>query len=163
MKICYLADGESIHTKRWCTHFADLGHEIHLITFKEVNDLRKKRILLIDDEVGFSQILKFNLEDAGDYEVYVENFASQGLEAIRRVQPDLVLLDVVMPDVEGPDIMFQLRNDDAVKYTPVVFLTATVTKEEVDSQGGSICGHPFIAKPADMNELIDCIEKNITL
>jgi len=117
--------------------------------------MRKKRILLIDDEPSFTRMLKLNLEESGAYEVRAENRGTQGLAAARQFKPDLILLDVVMPDMGGGDVAFQIGADRNVKKTPIVFLTAAAKKEDQ----GVIAGCDFIAKPVTVEEVIDCIER----
>lgn len=121
----------------------------------------KKKILLVDDEERFTKLVKLNLEKTGNYEVRVENKGAQGLIAARQFNPDLILLDIMMEDMEGSEVAAQLRDDTNTKDIPVVFLTAVVKKEEVASGCGVIGGRPFIAKPVSVSELIDCIEKNL--
>jgi CheY-like chemotaxis protein len=123
--------------------------------------MAKKRIMIIDDEEFFTKLVKLNLEKTGKYEVRAENKGSQGLAAAREFKPDLILLDILMEDMEGSEVAVQLKNDVNTRDIPVVFLTAVVKKEEVESGYGVIGGHPFIAKPISINELISCIEKNI--
>ena len=121
----------------------------------------KHKILIIDDEEDFAQMLKLNLEEQGEYEVVVENQAINALAKTLEYQPELIFLDIIMPDMEGPDVLNQIRRHDQIKDTPVVFLTATVRKEEVEAEGGMIGGHPFLAKPSTIEELIQCIEETI--
>ena len=123
--------------------------------------MEKKRILIIDDEEDFTEIVKFNLEKTGKYEVRTEDKGINGLAAVRAFRPDLILLDILMPDMNGSDVAIQIKNDESVKDIPIVFLTAVMTKEEVASYGEVIGGHPFIAKPVSVESLIDCIEKYI--
>ncbi len=80
----------------------------------------------------------------------------------REFKPDLILLDILMEDMEGSEVAVQLKNDVNTRDIPVVFLTAVVKKEEVASGSGVIGGHPFIAKPISINELISCIEQNLS-
>ncbi len=122
----------------------------------------KKKIMIIDDEELFTKLVKLNLEKTGEYEVRVENKGSQGLALAREFKPDLILLDILMEDMEGSEVAAQLKNDMNTKDIPVVFLTAVVKKEEVESGCGVIGGNPFIAKPVSTNELIDCIEQNLS-
>lgn len=119
--------------------------------------MAKKRILLIDDEPSFTRMLRLNLEKTGAYEVREENRGAHGLAAAREFKPDLILLDVIMPDADGGDVAAQIKADKNLKDTPIVFLTAVVTKKEE----GMIGGRPFIAKPASVKEVIDCIEKHL--
>ena len=120
---------------------------------------QKKKILIIDDEANLTMLVKLNLEKTGHYEVREENRALRGLAAAREFKPDLVLLDVMMPDLDGGDVLAQLKADPNLKDVPVVFLTATVLKEEVAKKGGSIGGYPFIPKPFRAEALLDRIKK----
>lgn len=120
---------------------------------------QKKKILIIDDEANLTMLVKLNLEKTGHYEVREENRAIRGLAAAREFKPDLVLLDVMMPDLDGGDVLAQLKADPNLKDVPVVFLTATVLKEEIAKKGGSIGGYPFIPKPFRAEVLLDRIKK----
>ncbi|MCF7874594.1 MAG: response regulator [Candidatus Omnitrophica bacterium] len=122
--------------------------------------MEKKKILIIDDEENFTRLVQLNLEETGRYEVKTVNKGSFGIAAAKEFKPDLILLDILMPDIEGGEVAFQLKNDKDVKNIPIVFLTAVATKEQVEKSSGFIGGHPFIAKPVDAEELIECIEKN---
>jgi len=120
----------------------------------------KKKILIIDDEPGFTSMVKLNLETTGRYEVMIENDSQQAVATAAAYQPDLILLDIIMP-VEGPDVLCQLRKSEALQDVPVVFLTATVRREEVAHENGHIGGHPFLAKPGTVDELITCIDEEL--
>jgi CheY-like chemotaxis protein len=80
----------------------------------------KKRILLVDDEKSFTNLLKLNLEDTGNYEVRVENWAEDALPAAQQFKPDLVLLDIIMPRLPGGNVAAQIKEDPALKDTPIV-------------------------------------------
>jgi len=121
----------------------------------------KKRILVVDDEPSITRLLKMNLEDTDKYTVQVENSATHVLEVARHFQPDLILLDVMMPDGDGGELAGRLQEHDAFKKTPIVFLTAAVTKEEVSSHKGKIGGLPFLAKPVDMSEVLGCLHQQL--
>lgn len=120
--------------------------------------MKKKKILLVDDERSFTRVLKLYLEKTGTYEVRDENRGEMALAAARQFKPDLILLDIVMPDMDGGEIASNIIADETLKNTPIVFLTAAVAKDEE----GMISGRPFIAKPANAEEVVECIEKNIS-
>jgi two-component system, OmpR family, response regulator len=124
--------------------------------------MNKKRILLVDDEIGFTRLLKLNLEQTNGYEVRVENWAEDALSAAREFRPDLVLLDVVMPRMIGGDVAARLQADASLKTTPIVFLSAAVGRKWVQEHDGTVGGFPFIAKPASVEEVIDRIEQHLT-
>jgi len=121
----------------------------------------KRKILIVDDERGFSEMVKLNLESTDKYEVKIEINSSNALMAAREYLPDLILLDVIMAKMEGPDVATAIREDPVLKETPTVFLTATVTQKEVDDGDGMIGGHPFIAKPSSLEILLATIKKNL--
>jgi len=121
--------------------------------------MEKKKILIIDDEEQFTKIVKLNLEHTGKYEVRTENRGALGLAAAKEFKPDLILLDILMPDMEGSEVSAQFKNDKDTENIPFVFLTAIAKKEEIEASQGVIGGHLFIAKPVSVKELTDCIEK----
>lgn len=121
--------------------------------------MAKKRILLVDDEKGLTTLLKLNLEETGNYDVRVENWAEDAYGAAMEFRPDLILLDIIMPRLPGGNVAAQITADPLLCDTPIVFLTAAVRRHQVQDHDGIICEHPCLAKPASMAEVIDIIEK----
>ena len=121
----------------------------------------KKRILIVDDEVPFTRMVKLNLEKTGDFEVRAENRASGAVNAAREFKPDLILLDVIMPGMDGGDVRNQFKRDRALKQTPLIFLTATVSKREAGEGGFNSGGELFLAKPVSVENLIACINEHL--
>lgn len=119
----------------------------------------KKRVLLVDDEKSFTNLLKLNLEDTGDYEVRVVNEAEDALPAAQEFKPHIVFLDIIMPRLAGGDVAAQMEAHAELKDTPIVFLTAAVRKHQVEENDGIICDHPCLAKPASLEEVIDAIKQ----
>src|SRR5207247_2593759 len=114
----------------------------------------KKRILIIDDEASFARMVKLNLEKTGAFEVHVEHKAAYALPAAREFKPDLILLDVIMPAMDGGDVANQIKRDRNLKDTPIIFLTATVSKREAGDVGLNSGGELFLAKPISVEGLI---------
>lgn len=124
--------------------------------------MRKQRILLVDDEAAFTRVLKSYLEKTGAYEVRMENVAEQALAAAVEFQPDLILLDVIMPGLDGSRVAAQIKADGRLAAnTPIVFLTAVVSREEARARQGTIGDQVFIAKPVSIKEIIGCIESRL--
>lgn len=121
----------------------------------------KKKILIVDDEKDFAELVKLNLEATGKYQVRTENMGSRGYAAAREFKPDLVLLDILMPDMEGSDVAARLNNESDTKNIPIIFITAVISKEEAETREGVIAGHSFISKPVDIKRLIGMIDKKI--
>ena len=123
--------------------------------------MEKRKILLVDDDVNLTELLKITLEKTGKYEVRVQNSGSRGLESAKLFKPDLIVLDFSMPDMDGSEVAQMILDDEEVKRTPLVFLTSIVTDEDVQSGRGLIGGIRFIAKLQSLKKLIASIEENI--
>ncbi len=122
----------------------------------------KRRILIIDDEPSFTRMVKLNLEKTGAFEVREENKATSAIATAREFKPDLILLDVIMPTLDGGDVAGQIKKDRTLRGTPVVFLTATVTHREA-GPGGRLTsgGDVFVPKPVSLETLVKCINENL--
>jgi two-component system alkaline phosphatase synthesis response regulator PhoP len=123
--------------------------------------MNKKRILVVDDETGVTTMTKLNLERTGQYEVQVENRATCALDTARRFSPDLILLDITMPEMDGVELASQFKADQKLKDTPIVFLTAIVSQYETGNSELRRGGQVFLSKPVNMKTLVACIEQYI--
>jgi DNA-binding response OmpR family regulator len=121
----------------------------------------KKRIFVIDDEPSITRTMKVNLERTGAYTVATENHASHARAAAREFQPDLILLDVMMPEMDGAELAGEIQSDVALHDVPIVFLTAMVTNRETGGEYLESGGQTFVAKPVNLDNLIKCIEENM--
>ena len=121
----------------------------------------KKRILLVDDEPGITRMMRRNLEATGNFEVMDINDPTVALETARQFRPDLVLLDVMMPGVDGGDVAAAFAEDPLLATVPIVFLTAIVSKREVEPTGSTIGQHTFLAKPVKLEDLLVCIDEQL--
>jgi CheY-like chemotaxis protein len=119
-----------------------------------------KRLLIVDDEAGFTRLLKLTLERTKRYIVKEENDGSQALYTARQFRPDLILLDIVMPKVDGGDVARQITNDPILHDVKIIFLTAIVSQKEAGAAGG-IGGFPFMAKPVNLEALTAMIEQTL--
>ena len=126
---------------------------------EEANE--KPRILIVDNNGDFTLSAKLGLERTGRYSVWEENEPARAHETAQRVKPDLILLDIAMPETDGGEVAVRIQSDPTLHRTPIVFLTALVTKAEARS-GLQIDGHPFLAKLISIPELVEGIERNLT-
>ncbi|MBI4342719.1 MAG: response regulator [Candidatus Omnitrophica bacterium] len=123
--------------------------------------MAKKRILIVDDEESLTRVLKYSLEETGTYEVGAENKAGAALATAKTFKPDLILLDVIMPELDGGQLAEQFKADPALHDVPIVFLTAITDKQEVRAHQHLLGGSPFLAKPVELDEVIACLEQQL--
>jgi two-component system, OmpR family, response regulator len=121
----------------------------------------KKRILVVDDRASDTRLLKLYLEGTNDYVVREENDAKAALSAAEEFQPHLILLDVMMPGMDGGELAASFQANPKLKAVPIVFLTAAVTKGEVEASGGRFGGWPFLAKPIVLSEVVACLKQHL--
>jgi CheY-like chemotaxis protein len=119
----------------------------------------KKKVLLVDDEKSFTNLLKLNLEQTGNYEVAVTNWGEDALKNAREFKPDIMLLDIIMPRMPGGNVVAEFEADPEMKNLPIVFLTAAVQRSRLEEMDGIISGRPCLAKPASLEEIVAMIEK----
>jgi two-component system, OmpR family, response regulator len=122
----------------------------------------RRRILIVDNDSNTTHLVKVLLEKAGHYLVLEENDATRAHQSARNFRPDLILLDVVMPETDGGEVAAQIEVDPELHDTPIVFLTALVTRAEAKS-GLNIQGHPILAKPVSIPELVNAIEQHLSV
>lgn len=107
-----------------------------------------ERILYVEDEPDIQTVAKLALEMVGGYQVMTCSGGQEALEKVGDYAPDLILLDVMMPGMDGPTTLQNLRADPATAMIPVIFLTAKVQPTEVE-QYQALGALNVIAKPFD--------------
>jgi DNA-binding response OmpR family regulator len=117
------------------------------------------KVLVIDDEPEITEIVQTFLSEAG-YQVLVENASKNAVEKAHRFKPDVILLDIMMPGVDGYNICQELKSDPQFVDTPIIFLTG---KDRGDDMGRSFKsgGDMFIKKPFSCERLLEIV--NIVL
>jgi two-component system, OmpR family, phosphate regulon response regulator PhoB len=114
--------------------------------------MARERILLIEDEPDIAEVLQYNLEKEG-YHVDVARRGDTGLEVVRKDNPDLILLDLMLPGIDGLEITRLLKRDPATAHLPIVMLTAR--GEEMDRIVGLELGaDDYISKPFSPREVV---------
>jgi len=119
-----------------------------------------KKILLVEDNPATIDVIMKELEFLG-YDCIVAEDGKKAVELSVSRSPDLIIMDIAMPGMDGSEAASVLRSDPKTKDIPIVFLTCLFTKQEE-----KVCGHLlgqnfFIAKPYDVNELLCEIEKRV--
>jgi len=117
-----------------------------------------KKILLIDDEADFCKITKMNLELISDFSVEFATNAKAGINLAKRIKPDLILLDIRMPGMDGLVTLEKLKSDKDTMEIPVVMLTA-LDSEDYKLKASSLYDEDYITKPIEAKELKAKIEE----
>lgn len=118
--------------------------------------MAKKKILFVEDEAELIMLMKTRLE-ANGYEVVSAMDGEEGLKKVYEEKPDLVLLDLIMPKMNGLEVCRRLKNDPATKDIPVLVVTAAGLKD-LDEQCKSACADGYVKKPYDPQELLNKIK-----
>jgi len=122
---------------------------------------KKKKILLIDDETDLVELVTMRLE-LHDYAVMPLYTSKRALEIARREQPDLILLDIQMPDMDGYEVCKALRSDDKTKGIPVILFTAKGPEvEKMSKDYRDVGADACIAKPFEPEVLVDKVKELI--
>ena len=120
----------------------------------------KKKILVVDDERDVLTVLERRLSKAG-YDVVKAQNGTEALKLAKSEFPDLILLDILMPDINGADVAAVLKKDPLTQKIPIIFLTCLYTRADETQQGHEVAGNFFIAKPFNPDELLTEIKKRL--
>ena len=112
----------------------------------------KKKILVVDDEKDVLKVLTTRLTEEG-YSVVTSDKGSQALEIAEKEKPDLIILDIMMPDISGEKVGEQLRANPTTKDIPIIFLTSLFTEDDQRREGHTIGRNVFMAKPYSHEDL----------
>ncbi|WP_338872766.1 response regulator [Myxococcus stipitatus] len=119
-----------------------------------------RKVMLVDDEEDIRAIGKLSLGRVGKWETVLAASGSEALEKAASEQPDLILLDVMMPGMDGPTTFAKLREQPATAATPIIFMTAKVQKQEVarylELGALGVIGKPFdpMTLPQEIRKLV---------
>lgn len=119
-----------------------------------------KKILVVDDDKVFIKLAENDLTKEG-FTVITGQSGKQAISLARTQNPDLILLDINMPDISGGEVADALKEYPQTQNIPIIFLTALLTKGEEEKRKNMIHGHYFIAKPYDLKALLKEIHKYI--
>ena len=125
-----------------------------------IRNRNNPRILIVDDNLRFSQSARLVLQESGQYVVCEENDAASALETARSFKPDLIPLDLVMPHLDGAEVAAQIESDWALHAVPIVFVTGLVTPAEARN-GQRIDRHRAVSKPVRSSDLLGAVEESL--
>lgn len=119
-----------------------------------------RKILLIDDEAGFTELLRMNLEKSAGYEVKIENDPTRAVATALAFLPDAIILDVVMPGMDGGDVQAAMQNVPRLARIPVLMLTALVDSTELSEGAVAQAGSQMVLpKPVNLALLLRVLQE----
>ena len=118
--------------------------------------MSKQTILVVDDEQDLLDLIEYNLRQEG-YEVILAEDGQEGIQKAREHMPDLVLLDIMMPQMDGIEVCDRMREDPDLSHIPIIFLTAR-SDEKTEIEGLNKGADDYITKPISTNKLVSRIK-----
>lgn len=121
-----------------------------------------KKIMIVDNEKNIVDLLSKFLIKQG-FEVLPATEGLKAIELAKTARPDLILLDVMMPGMDGGAVAAELSEDERTRRIPIVFLTAAISEEEAIKRSGQPNSHSFVSKAGMIGDLIKTINKILGL
>lgn len=119
----------------------------------------KTRVLVVDDEAAITQMMEINLTAAGNYEVLTTNESVKARELAAEFMPDILLLDVVMPGLDGGDVLREIRSIPELFEVPAIMITALASNVEINQDDVIATGDcVMLPKPVRLAKLIETME-----
>lgn len=122
----------------------------------------EKRILIVDDEEDFCYFVKKNLEAISNYEIIIATKGKKGIQIARNEKPDLILLDIMMPGIDGFEVLKRLKRNEKTENIPIIMLTAKDEDESKIKAIGLYC-EDYIVKPVEKMVLRAKIQKLLSI
>ncbi len=119
---------------------------------------RKSRILVIDDDASLRRQVRYRLEKHEDAEVVEAENGEQGLQQASEHDPDLVILDWMMPDIQGDEVLARLRKDEKTRHTPVIMLTGKNKIGDIEN-AFDLGADLYLTKPFTLQQLSTRLRK----
>ncbi len=121
-----------------------------------------EKILIVDDEEDFCYFVKKNLEAISNYEIITATRGRKGIQIARKEKPDLILLDIMMPGIDGLEVLKRLKGNEKTQNIPIIMLTAKDEDESKIKALGSFCDD-YIVKPVENMVLKGKIHKILSI
>ena len=121
----------------------------------------KRKILIIDDEKDLCHFYKLVLEDTGRFDVKTETNSANALVAVKDFGPEMILLDIAMPNMDGGEVEELLKQADISKDIPIIFVSALASTLHNAQEGVQVAGRFVVAKPVTAEGLIGIIDKRL--
>ncbi len=121
-----------------------------------------EKILIVDDEEDFCYFVKRNLEAISNYKIITATKGRKGIQIARKEKPDLILLDIMMPGIDGFEVLKRLKRNEKTRKIPIIMLTAKDEDDSIVRALGSFCDD-YIIKPIENVVLKGKIHKVLSI
>lgn len=118
-----------------------------------------KKILIVDDESDMAEVTKARLESSG-YTVSIAASAEEALAWLKKNKTDLILLDLLLPNMQGDEVCMLLKSHEKLKHLPIILFTASASN--IPQLAKDICADDYVMKPFEPSELLSKIKKFIS-
>jgi len=116
-----------------------------------------KKILIVDDEPNIVMSLEYTFKK-NNFEVFIARDGQEALDILKNALPDIIILDVMMPNVDGYDTLEQIKNDDRLKNTKVIFLSAKNKEKDIE-KGLALGADLYMTKPFSVKKLVEQVNE----
>ena len=124
----------------------------------DIHNGNKKKVLVVDDEVDLTLLLKTLLEKSGNFSVRTENDATRAVATALEFKPDLILLDVIMPGMNGKQIAEMIQADKNLVNSKIIFFTALLGQNDTGATGKMVDGTIRLSKLVSARNVVNCVE-----
>ena len=146
------------------THTTKLGHSSsteHNSNNKLGDSQQEKRLILyVEDNRANMELMKHSLENMGNYTVLTANTPTQGIAILKKYRPDLILLDINLPEMDGYELHHRIREDLSIKETPIIAVSANAMDSDLD-KGREAKFTDYITKPINITHCLKTIESHL--
>ncbi len=126
----------------------------------QIPEKDRKKILVVDDEKDILESFSAFLRRSG-YSVLVADNGKEGLSLAKKEIPNIIILDLMLPDIDGSDVAVELLHDSMTREIPIIFLTSILTKAEQQEAGEFVANRCIVAKPCKPEEILALIKNRI--
>lgn len=129
-------------------------NEPQILNSDDCRERNLKKVLIIDDEIFFCRAIKKNLELKDEFQVLSATRGDEGICLAKDEQPDVILLDIMMPGMSGTEVTDMLLADPVTRSIPIIYITAILNEDDIQRGAGIVGGRALIAKPVKIDELV---------
>jgi DNA-binding response OmpR family regulator len=120
-----------------------------------------KKILLVDDEPNIIMALEYSLRK-NNYDIYIARDGEEAIDLAEKLEPDLVVLDIMMPKVDGYEVLEFLKSHDTLKDTTQTIIISAKHKQSDVQKGLNLCAKEYIKKPFSMKKILSTVNELLT-